>query len=112
MASSNADRVVMAAVPGFGFPVDAPNVATPRELTETETQKHKRLDEPMYYRTSCWLPASNKENNQHKNGGGHTKMAAGPRDVRRVGRYPEGDPVTGSKERDTNTKNTHTNTHK
>ncbi|EFX66631.1 hypothetical protein DAPPUDRAFT_262756 [Daphnia pulex] len=32
MASSNADRVVMAAVPGFGFPVDAPNVATPRGL--------------------------------------------------------------------------------
>ena len=37
-------------------------------------------------------------------------MAAGPRDVQRVGRYPEGDPVTGSKERDTNTKNTHTHT--
>jgi hypothetical protein len=34
MASSNADRVVMAAVPGFGFPVDAPNVATPRGLRD------------------------------------------------------------------------------
>jgi hypothetical protein len=34
MASSNADRVVMAAMPVFGFLVDAPNVATPRRLRD------------------------------------------------------------------------------
>ncbi len=42
MASCNADRVVMAAVPGFGFPVDAPNVATPRRLRDEKGHKTER----------------------------------------------------------------------
>jgi hypothetical protein len=52
MASSNADRVVMATVPGFGFPVDAPNVATPRGLRNGKTQTERRLSQANVFVTT------------------------------------------------------------
>lgn len=57
MASSNADRVVMAAVPGFGFPVDAPNVATPRGLRDGKKTRTKRQMIKSMYSSTCPLVA-------------------------------------------------------
>jgi hypothetical protein len=48
MASTNVDRVIMAAVPGFGFPVNAPNVATPRSDLEKRETQNTNLNEPVY----------------------------------------------------------------
>ncbi len=63
MASGNADRVVMAAVPGFGFPVDAPNVATPRQLRDEKAQNGTLVRSSQCIRETftCCLPVNTND---------------------------------------------------
>jgi hypothetical protein len=61
MASSNADHVVIATVPGFRFPVDALNVATPHNLRDGKDKNRTLVSRANVRNSVYWFPANKHE---------------------------------------------------